>query len=195
MSTEIQLFGCNPTAFYLSRKLSVSSLGNLAFRKELPEAFPGYEIKPKQDGLLALTLVERGEVMHARNVNKQIGHTAVRDLIPRILQPAPETANEQIELKITDVCYLGHRLGKRSLALLVDDPGGILQTERELYTKRFSKEIYWKGFEFHLSIAKLDYMDTIDDILSWVEQRCPESIKVEPVSASEITHHGRALVS
>jgi hypothetical protein len=195
MSTEIQLNGQRYSAFAISRKLSSAAIDSLTFKDDLPDAFPNYGIEPKYHKALAVTLVERGEVQRAREIHKDICHRAAKDLIPKILKPEPGSATAGLELRVTDVCYLGHRMAIRCLALMLDDSEGFLQAERELYTKRLSTKNHWKQLEPHITIAKLEPINTIGDILDWVEQRYPESICVEPVSISEIAlHHKHALV-
>jgi len=191
MKTEIEQYGDRCAACYISRRPYADSIEDLSFKEDLPFAFQRYDIAPKPDVALAVTLVERGEVEHARIRHKNIGQVAVRNLIPKILKPAETpTAVDPLELKVIGVRYLGRRIrSRRSVALMLDDADGILQAERELYTGRLSEEIYWKQYEPHITIAKLEPINAIDDILDWVAQRCPPSICVQPVSASEITHN------
>ena len=135
---------------------------------------------------MAVSMLERGEIQHIRDMCPDIGRLAVRDLIPKILDPMPESALEQLDLNVIDIDFYSRRLGKTCLVLVLDDPDKILFTERQIFTNRLSKDIRCRHWEPHLTIAKINEANPVSEIKDWVESRCPASISVDPVSAKGI---------
>ena len=176
--------GIREDSFHIGRKIDPVSLGDLAFRLVLPEVFPRLEIDIREESVLSISLVERGETQRVRELSDKLGKVSVKTLINKALEPQLEGAGQTLTLPITGVAYMGKRTFWKNLCIVLGDEQDQLKRERETYLERLHPGHKWKDLNPHLTIAGVSATSAIDDILEYTAQHLPESLSFMPVEAT-----------
>lgn len=159
------------------RPVASESVRSLEVFNDAKKLFPAHEVRGKKE--LGVSIIESTESDPQNGVFRESGQAAQK--LERVLYPYPKTGANPLELEVTDVAFLGKHLGRKSLALLLNDPEGILESERALYLRRMKKQ-FAKHLIPHVSVLSLDSTGTTRDVLSWAESNAPATITLDAIT-------------
>lgn len=165
--------------FSIRRYLSDESIGEI---HHATENLTSTNLVQRKDKSLGLTIVSRGLVAHHLRQRNIIETQARYDKVFK--RPIIPSSLESMNLRVSDVRYFGRSLGRLSLALVLDDPEGILEAEHDTYIKRIhsEKRIGVGSFIPHISIGSVPYEHATTSLLTSLESDIPETIDLRPVS-------------
>lgn len=164
-------------SFRIKRGLSKPSRKNLGFCANLREQFPDKRIQPKNEAT-DLTIVGKMDIVDIRKQVPSLGKMLFSDLAQRVLEPAPETANNNLLFKVRGVGFIGVRQVVR-VAMFLEDPDKILTNEYATYTNRLDNlgaAVRWRGMLPHISLAMVPAESATKDVVEWVERQAPEEV-------------------
>lgn len=167
--------------FSIRRPLHEASIGQIHdAMKNLP---PGMVV-PRPDKGLGLTLVERNFI--ARNTTRKQTHNP-QSRYNQIFRPIIKSSLEQQDVRVNDVRYFGHNLGRISLALVLDDADGILDNEHTTYSNRIKtiKRIGAIGFIPHVTVGSIPHERATSTLLSALESNMPDYVTLQPVKTKD----------
>jgi hypothetical protein len=167
--------------FSIRRPLHETSIAQV---HEAMENLPPKKVMPRADRGLGLTLVERSFI--SRNMNRSHIHSA-QSRYNHIFRPIVRSSLEQQNVRVNDVRYFGHNLGRISLALVLDDAEGILDNEHTTYSKRIRalKEIGSIAFIPHITVGSIPHEHATSTLLSALESNMPDTVTLQPVRTKD----------
>lgn len=168
---------------------NVAKLGRpeLDLEAKYREKFPRYEAKFKPLGKLAVTLLEEGEINSRRANDFMLNDLSLVQLANGVFWPKPKSTKSPLRFDVLRVDYFGNSDYYKDLVIMLDDKDDVLHRERQTYTERvdtlMDRARGWKSFVPHITIARLDVTQCIEDIRLWMEQHTPDNVGLQPVTS------------
>lgn len=167
--------------FSIRRPLHETSIAQI---HDAMENLPAGMVAPRADTGLGLTLVERNFI--ARNTNRRHLYNP-QSRYNQIFRPIVKSSTEQQDVRVNDVRFFGHNLGRISLALVLDDAEGILDNEHTIYSNRIQtvKRIGAMAFIPHVSVGSIPHERATSTLLSALESNMPDYVTLQPVKTKD----------
>jgi hypothetical protein len=167
MSKPVRLF--RPVTAHTSRELAV-------FRT-VRQGLPDERIFPR--AILGADIIEKNESQPVTNLPEPETFRPLSEVV----YPLPNSSQNSLTLKVIGAAFLDKGgAGTRALALLLDDPEGVIETERLQYLARMRRPEPDEPFLPSVSLFDVATSSAKEDIREWVERRAPSSVSLGRIS-------------
>jgi hypothetical protein len=165
----------------VARPLTLESKHQLSDIAHMSVEFSFHRLDVTPLGELAVTIVETGELHAAMKRSQTWAGIAVAVLKDRLAAKLPPTSQELVRLPVIGVDYFATIGYTRQLALVLDDPEGILHKERAAVAQTLPNR-YWEAYSPYVPVAKLDGHYATSDVADWLNRHAPDSIELASIN-------------
>jgi len=151
------------------RPVAPETAAQLRGYEQASSLFPDATIQHRP--LLGATIIQKS---HANPKSTMINREKSTPLA-YVLRPFPEASMKDITLEVSRVTFIGRKMSRKSLALMLNDPDNILLNEHKEYMRRMGKTIS-PDYQPHVSLLSMDVFFTSSTTLEWAESIAPTTV-------------------